>query len=140
MLHAGFTGSSKPLSQVQVASVREVLAYLYSEGHGWLHHGDCINGDETANSIAKALGMSTYGHPPSDRFKRAYCNCDCLAPELPYLTRNRAIVRATSCLVAAPGQPCEVARSGTWSTVRYARTKRRTVYLVLPSGAVSREF
>lgn len=139
MLHAGFTGSSKPLSQVQVASVREVLAFLYAGGCGWLHHGDCVGGDVEAHAIAVALGMKVWGHPPDNGSKRAYCTCDQLEPELPYLMRNRAIVRATSCLVAAPGQPCEVARSGTWATVRYARTKRRTVYLVLPSGAVSRE-
>lgn len=137
--HVGFTGSSRPLPQVQVASVREVLSYLMTSGYQWLHHGDCVNGDTEAHMIAVALGMSTWGHPPDIGAKRAYCACNMLEPELPYLTRNHALVRATVALVAAPGQPCQVARSGTWATVRYARKLARPLYLVLPSGAVSRE-
>jgi len=39
----------------------------------------------------------------------------------PYLSRNRAIVDETEMLIATPAEFTEQQRSGTWSTVRYAR-------------------
>jgi hypothetical protein len=54
----------------------------------------------------------------------------------PYLARNKDIVRATEMLVAAPAQDIEQLRSGTWSTVRFARKMERAVWVILPTGTV----
>ena len=39
---------------------------------------------------------------------------------MPYLERNKNIVNAVDFIIAAPDGP-EKVRSGTWSTVRYAK-------------------
>jgi predicted Rossmann fold nucleotide-binding protein DprA/Smf involved in DNA uptake len=56
-----------------------------------------------------------------------------------YLSRNRDIVRDTEMLVATPGEEAEHLRSGTWSTVRFARKLGRSVWVILPNGTVRRE-
>jgi hypothetical protein len=79
-------------------------------------------------------------HPPEVANFRAMCHRKegpqptkgiTLHDTKPYLTRNRDIVQASSILVAAPKSD-EIVRSGTWSTVRYARQCDRTIYILLP--------
>lgn len=85
-----------------------------------LHHGDCTGWDLQAQIVAKYLGIRTIAHPPeNDRF-RAFTKSDVILPPKPYLDRNKDIVNAVDFLIAAPSGP-EVRRSGTWSTVRYAK-------------------
>jgi hypothetical protein len=48
------------------------------------------------------------------------------------LGRNRAIVRTVDLLVAAPSSAIEEIRSGTWSTVRFARSQGRRVLILAP--------
>jgi predicted Rossmann fold nucleotide-binding protein DprA/Smf involved in DNA uptake len=57
-------------------------------------------------------------------------------PEKPYLARNRDIVLETIALIAAPAEPLEQIRSGTWSTVRFAKKQGKTVILILPDGTI----
>jgi hypothetical protein len=52
----------------------------------------------------------------------------------PYRVRNRDIVRDTETLIATPSEPVELLRSGTWSTVRFARKLGRAVWVILPNG------
>ena len=54
--------------------------------------------------------------------------------EKPYLDRNKDIVDETNILMACPNKAEEVQRSGTWSTVRYARKVGKAVLIVYPSG------
>jgi hypothetical protein len=61
-----------------------------------------------------------------------------MRPERPYLDRNKDIVRETASLIAAPAEPEEQLRSGTWSTVRFARKQGKPVFLILPDGTVRR--
>jgi predicted Rossmann fold nucleotide-binding protein DprA/Smf involved in DNA uptake len=56
--------------------------------------------------------------------------------EKPYLARNRDIVLETIALIAAPAEPQERIRSGTWSTVRFAKKQGKTVILILPDGTI----
>ncbi len=102
-----------------------------------LHHGDCIIADNVAHRIAKALSWRVEIHPPDNPTKRAFCkHADLIHPEKPYLERNRDIVDASEALIATPAENAELARSGTWSTVRYARKKAIPVYIVFPDGSV----
>jgi hypothetical protein len=57
----------------------------------------------------------------------------------PYLSRNKDIVLETELLIATPGEEEEQIRSGTWSTVRYARSLKRMINIVLPDGRVIAE-
>ena len=49
-----------------------------------------------------------------------------------YLDRNKDIVNNCDLLIAAPKENTEVLRSGTWSTVRYAKQLGVTVVIIEP--------
>jgi hypothetical protein len=61
---------------------------------------------------------------------------DILYPTRPYLARNKDIVDACTILIATPAQNSEIQRSGTWATVRYAKSKydRSRIVIVRPDG------
>lgn len=136
----GFTGTREGMGEAQLAALRWVLRELLC---AVLHHGDCVGADAQAHAAARALGMAVEIHPPSSPAMRAFCAAaegDAVRQEAPYLERNRAIVDATSALVACPREEeGEADRSGTWATVRYARSIGRPVVVIRPSGRVERE-
>lgn len=94
-----------------------------------LHHGDCIGADAQAHDAARALGYHIVLHPPTNPSRRAYCSADEEAPPLEYLARNKRIVESSELLIAGPSGP-ERVRSGTWSTVRYARSLHLSVIIL----------
>lgn len=110
------------------------------------HHGDCVGSDAQAHTIVRGVMMvggavlkddpRTVGnckivvHPPIIRTHRAYCPGDETRFEKEYLIRNRRIVIETDIVVAAPKSAEEEIRSGTWSTIRYARKLGREVRIV----------
>lgn len=117
-MKVGFTGTRKGMSPRQR---RQLAAILHAVTE--IHHGDCVGADEQAHELAVEAGIRRVVHPPSNPGKRAWCGIDdgsTVLPAKPYLARNRDIVDACDVLMAAPYGPEEV-RSGTWSTVRYAR-------------------
>ncbi len=136
-MHVGFTGTQRGMTSEQR---RKVTSLLVDLGATHFHHGDCIGADDEAHDIARGLGLLVYLHPPEISVKRAFCrirNNEMSFQVAPYLERNRHIVNTTAALIATPGETEEQLRSGTWSTVRYARKLRRPVYVVFPDGSVS---
>lgn len=115
------------------AQARTVLSYL--AGFVCLHHGDCVGRDAHAHRLARQLGMLVEIHPPIYGSLRAYCEADYANTPRRFLTRNRDIVDATEALIAAPKGMEEERRSGTWSTVRYARQQGKRVVVVFPDGS-----
>lgn len=103
-----------------------------------LHHGDCIGADAEAHDIAYVCGLTTVAHPPENPAKRAFKRANFINTELPYLDRNKRIVNRTCELIATPGEFKEQVRSGTWSTIRYARKLGRKITIIFPDGAVKR--
>jgi hypothetical protein len=97
-----------------------------------LHHGDAIGADAEAHDIAEALGCRVVIHPPAIGTHRAFKTAAEIRAPRPYLDRNKDIVRGTALLIAAPAEATEQLRSGTWSTVRYARRLGRQVRLLSP--------
>ena len=85
-----------------------------------LHYGDCTGWDELAWSIAAQFGVVCVSHPPIDLRYKAATNPDICLPSKEYLERNKDIVESSDFLIAAPDGP-EKQRSGTWSTIRYAK-------------------
>lgn len=132
--HIGFTGTRAGMTHVQAAGVAELI-----RGYGWLHHGDCDGSDKQVHGIAGEIGMMTESHPPSNPALRAYCKADIINEPKPYLDRDRDIVDATCRLIAAPAGMTEELRSGTWTTVRYARRVGKPVTIVFPDGSVRDE-
>lgn len=135
-MEIGFTGTQSGMTEPQRKTLRRILRGQV----GGFHHGDCIGADAEAHDIADAAGLSVHIHPPTNPAKRAFKNTqpDRVRPEKPYLDRNKDIVRDTEALVAAPGAPVEQLRSGTWSTVRFARRLKRPIAIVLPDGSIRR--
>ena len=128
----GFTGTQDGMTRAQIVALRRIL----SRTGGWFHHGDCVGADAEAHEIAAYLeGYRIILHPPSDPKKRAWCKgAHETRNEKPYLQRNRDLVDETDVLIAAPKDKQERLRSGTWSTVRYARKTGKSVYMIFPDG------
>ena len=113
----GVTGSRHGRPQRLEA---KFFSFLAVEDVSEFHHGDCAGWDEQCYTIAKHYGIKTVAHPPDDDKFWAHTKSDIILPPKPYLDRNKEIVRAVDFLIAAPDGP-EKQRSGTWSTVRYAK-------------------
>lgn len=139
----GFTGTRENVTDAQVALfVQLVTAAFPTE----LHNGCCVGADDFATLKITSMNMERIlegksqckiiGHPPTKSnflSKRSLGYYDELRPELPYLVRNRNIVDETEALIAMPND-VEVLRSGTWSTVRYARKLKRPIFIIYPDG------
>lgn len=146
MIEVGFTGTQLGMTEAQKKTVRYLLE-LVKEGHGEeivAHHGDCIGSDAEFDSIARELGFYVVIHPPSNSSKRAYCGAPDETEEgtawrdaKPYLERNHDIVDETSRLIATPKSAVMEIRSGTWATVRYARSVGKKVFIVEPDGKIT---
>jgi hypothetical protein len=116
-MKVGVTGSQQKRPQRTIDRLR---ALLIEWGASELHHGDCVGFDAQAHEVAVSLGIRTVIHPPENPKARAFCEGDEVRSPLPYLDRNKNIVRETERMIAAPRGPEEL-RSGTWSTVRFAK-------------------
>ncbi|MBU6463238.1 MAG: hypothetical protein KGL35_21940 [Bradyrhizobium sp.] len=136
MTAIGFTGTQEGMTEAQKAT----LLRLLEGGAGEFHHGDCIGADAQAHAIAVECGYCPILHPPTNHSKRAWCDVPphLMRPEKPYLARNRDIVDEASSLIATPLHAEEQQRSGTWSTLRYARSRGKPVFLILPDGSIGR--
>lgn len=60
-------------------------------------------------------------------------------PEGAYLWRNENIVKASDVMFSCPKAMVEQTRSGTWHATRFARKKRKRIYLFWPDGSVTLE-
>jgi len=125
----GFTGTHHGMTAYQL---RQLCLLLCEWDPNEFHHGDCVGADAVAHAVASKLRIEVIVHPPVNTKGRAFCQSDICLPPKPYIKRNHDIVDATDVLIAAPHQPDEVLRSGTWATVRYARQHGKEVYLLLP--------
>ena len=94
--------------------------YQFLDGVTELHHGDCLGWDLECYITCDHFGIKTVAHPPDNDDFRAFTKSTVILPSKPYLDRNKDIVNAVDFLIAAPDGP-EKQRSGTWSTVRYAK-------------------
>lgn len=129
----GTTGTQRGGTVEQLVSARMILQRAFAAGYHKLRHGDCIGWDEEIHAIALEIGFDVIIHPPDNDSKRAFCTgAKLVLPPKPYLERNHDIVDASVALIAGPGERLEQLRSGTWATIRYARTKYKKIYYVLP--------
>lgn len=142
-LVVGFTGTQVGPKDAQLLAFRKLLGML--KPISGLHHGDCIGWDAAAHDVFDIKGKFIGIHPPINPIKRANCVCknanQMVFERKDYLDRNRDIVDATDILIACPQEEeGEVMRSGTWSTVRYARKNRLPIIVVRPSGRYQHKF
>ncbi|GJF04999.1 hypothetical protein [Pseudonocardia sp. D17] len=136
MRAVGVTATRYGLSAQQREHAHLMLRGLQLiHGADELHHGDCVGGDAEVADIARRLGYVLVAHPPTAEGLRAFVPSDRTMPPALYLDRNRNIVDAVWFLLGYPDSRLERQRSGTWSTIRYARRTRRLRMVVAPDGA-----
>ena len=115
----GFTGTQKGMNPSQTSQVRKLLSQLMPDT---IHHGGCIGADKEFHDMASKLKIEIVLHPPIIKDRQAVHDADTVWPEKSYLERNKDIVESSDMIIACPAQRYEVRRSGTWSTIRYARS------------------
>ena len=130
----GFTGTQDGMTPDQKSTFRELV-----KGAIEFHHGDCVGADSDAHDIVDEMDIEIVIHPPAISKKRAYKKAPRILPRLPYLDRNRNIVVMTNQLIATPREYNEQKRSGTWSTIRVARSLNRRIYIIQPNGTLKVE-
>lgn len=137
-LHVGFTGTRELITEAQYGSMWAVLLWIDPQV---CHHGDCVGADTYFHQLAVHLDVNITIHPPTNTALRAFCSTGhrVIYPERPYLERNRDIVDASHFVIAAPAGFVEESRSGTWSTIRYARKRKKPLLIILPDGSVAAE-
>lgn len=135
MSTVGFTGTRYGMTLKQELAFREVIAQLKPES---FMHGDCVGADIEAHDIVKELFplCAVYIFPATSTVHRKGTHT--YPPDLP-LKRNRKIVSMSKIMIASPLVPDEQVRGGTWSTIRFARSLLRPLYLLLPNGDVLME-
>lgn len=133
-MRVGITGTRAGLTEAQEAVVRTTLWSLRHRGGTDLHHGDCVGADEEVALQARTLGYRIVAHPPTSPLLRADFPSDEVRPRRGYLERNRDIVDEVDVLIACPATADEQLRSGTWATVRYARSVDRARFVIEPDG------
>lgn len=138
VVHLGFTGSRCGLSIAQSDRLVRVFA-RFSTYHVIFHHGDCTGAETQACKLAVDAGFSLHSHPSKIEKFRAYIPSAVVEEPRDPLVRNRAIVRVVKLLVACPEGFEETRRSGTWATIRYARTAKCPRLVVWPDGKVQHE-
>ena len=125
-----FTGTQNGMSERQKESFRLFLRMLPKDIV--LIHGDCIGADAEAHKIAHQLGMRIWIYPSNITKKRAYCDGSRVIPPSPPLLRNKRMVIMGDLIIAAPNTLTEQLRSGTWSTIRYARKANKPTIILDP--------
>lgn len=135
-MKAGFTGCQEMPTFEQIAALSHLLRFL---GVTELHHGDCIGSDAEAHLAATNLDISMCIHPPRSMRKRAFCKGAAYTyPVAEYLVLNKNIVDCTDILIGMPNTTHEKQRSGTWSTLRYAKKRDKPAFVIWPDGDVTK--
>lgn len=106
---------------------------------GEIHHGDCIGVDSEVHEMISNnyQDIKIIIHPPIKNTCRAYCKSEYIKQEYDYLKRNHNIVDETDILIAFPPTKEEIRRSGTWSTIRYAKKKNKKLIIIYPDGTTT---
>lgn len=138
-----FTGTQSGMVDGQLIRVIQLVRSFSLQGYTRARHGGCIGADEEFDAICReadfhlTIHWSTLHHKqmkrPSKQKEEVWIN------ELPPLVRNRRMVEAAKLLIAAPSSYREELRSGTWSTIRYARKAELPTYIVFPDGSMKKE-
>lgn len=102
-----------------------------------LHEGDCIGVDQQVTLMFQDISPEIWVvcHPAERIGTRSFGEYDEIRPARGYLIRDKDMVNEADYLWAVPH--CEeIARSGTWATVRYARKKGIPITIIMPDGEV----
>lgn len=135
MTTISFTGTRKGMNEIQ----KELFSQILDEiSPSKFVHGDCVGADEDAHNIVVNKGIDDIAKRPCtfDNMRAFTKEGVCVAKPEYALDRNKKIVDDGELLIATPGENKEVMRSGTWSTIRYAKKVNKPVIIIYPNGTV----
>lgn len=136
-----FTGTRQGMTVKQMDVVKNFLIrHLPSK----VLHGDCYGADIEFHKIVydyrTFLGISrtepVIEIHPSNLSSRANNDGDIILPPDDPIKRDRTMVDRCDKLLATPKSFNEELRSGTWTTIRYARKLGKIIYIVQPDGKI----
>ena len=125
----GFTGTREGMTQHQKEQfVLKMFELLPTE----FHHGDCKGADAEAHDIVREFlpKVKIVVYPPLSFRRRAMKQGDVTMEPEAYIKRDYRIVDSVDFIIGAPKTDTEQIRSGSWTTIRYAR-KTNKAYTVL---------
>lgn len=136
----GFTSTREGMQPGQIAKVFAALKDLQhsdnvdDEEECEFHHGNCCGGDHEGEVLAIILGFKVIAHPSNlgSAYSAPIKSGVIYRPAKDPLVRNKDIVDECDVLIACPKSSKEALRSGTWSTIRYAKKKHKQVVLLVP--------
>jgi hypothetical protein len=129
----GMTGNREGIS---LAATERFRKFLDENNITEAHHGDCIGADQEFHNIVVSKGIKVIIHPPKLCSHRAYCKSANVLEGEDYMIRNHNIVDSCDTLVAFTRDNKEIRRSGTWSTIRYAKKIQKNTIIIFPNGDV----
>lgn len=132
----GFSGTRHGMTEAQRNKFKQLIIQINPVE---FHHGDCVGSDFEAHFLVRnhVPRCVIIIHPPTNSIHRAGLSADVILQTKPYLDRNRDIVDLSEVLIATSSTQSEQMRSGTWSTVRYSRSKKLPCVVILPDGTFS---
>ena len=132
-MKVSFTGTRQGMSAWQKQQLAKFLEEHRSQV-ALFAHGACSGADAEAHDLVRDVcGSSTFiaVFPSTAKTRVHVQGADYMADPKPPLERNKDIVDCgCDLLLAAPLQMSEVLRSGTWSTIRYARKRHVPVQIL----------
>ncbi len=132
----GFTGSRDGMTIDQEESVFELLEQRKDKIR-YVVHGGCVGADKQFHDMCIRLKIPVHIMPCNLKDTQAKCEKAAkIYPERPPLSRNKKIVVAASVILAAPAQRGEILRSGTWSTIRYAKNAKKKLAIIYSDGCI----
>lgn len=135
-MRLGMTGNR---NQISDRALIQLNAFMDMNTITEALHGDCIGSDKMFHEVCTERMIKTIIHPPTDNTHRAFCKGDIMKSPAPYLQRNHNIVDAADTVIAFPPTKKEIMRSGTWSTIRYARKQNKPIVIIHSDGDVEKE-
>lgn len=135
----GFTGTRKGMTTAQMDTIRRLIIKSNAIE---AHMGDCIGADADFHYLVKTYlpNCIKIGYIPDKDKTRAMLKYDKEMSPKPYIARDKDIVDESDILIANPKGYEEELRSGTWTTVRYAKKKGKKVILVYPNGKIEESY
>jgi len=133
-MHLGITGTRQGLTEAQFDVVKN---FIIESDIEVLHQGDCMGVDYQITQMFQDIVPEVWvvSHPPFKPHTRAFGEYDESRAEKGYIERDKDIVDESDYLWACP-HSAEIVRSGTWTTVRYARKKGIPITIIMPDGKV----
>lgn len=144
----GFTATREGLTNQQLAWLVTLFESQDQTVITEAHHGACVGGDAAVHAQAIENGVPVHVWPPTNPKYRAVETLTAhplvtVHPGMPYLDRDRQIVKATAGLIALPKhdkQPDRMYWGGTWYTVDFAERMNKPVIICYPKGVVEHRY